>query len=123
VGGQQSTECRESDPREICLPQKKALSKPPLSTSDSGATVTVEMERRRSSGGTVDDDDNDDDDADNDVDDVSSSDSTSDIDTAACCSEVIVIIIIIIIIRNVERLIFLIMLMHAISCFNHMLIG
>jgi len=82
---QHLAESRESDPREICLPQKKVVSKSRI-PSDNG-TLTVEVERRQSSG-TADDDDNEDDDADNDVDDVSSSDSISDVDTAACCSEV-----------------------------------
>jgi len=79
----ESRDSRDSDPHEICLPQKKAV--PKCRVAGGHSTLTVEVERRRSSG-TADDDD--DDDADNDVDDVSSSDSTSDIDTAACCSEV-----------------------------------
>ena len=91
-GSQHSSESRESDSRDVILPQKKAVAKARSSgvvVSGAGAVTVVKVEQRRRGSSTGDhDDQDDDDDVDDDADDDSNSDSTSDVDTAAGCSEV-----------------------------------
>jgi len=85
---QQASEPRDSDPREISLPQKKAV--PKARTNGGNGTLTVvevDMQRGGGGGNTACEDD-DDDDGDNDVEDMSSSDNGSDADTGACGNEV-----------------------------------
>jgi len=92
---QHSSESRESDSRDVTLPQKKAVVKPRSAGGSSvgcGTVTVVQVDAsgRRSSSSAGDRDDNDDidDEIDDDADDVS--DSNSDVDTtAACCSQVV----------------------------------
>ena len=81
---QHSSESRESDLRDVTLPQKKAVAKV-QSVSGCGIVTVVQVEQRRRSSSSAGDHDDIDDEID-DVDDVS--DSTSDVDTTATCSQV-----------------------------------